>query len=265
MILSVFFQHAKVAAEQRECPLQLVLQTFRQAGIETVEVDVPDATAETRERLAEAGLRAGSVPIWFNFAHAPFDPKDTSFLEAPLSVGAKHVLILPEIFEEGDDREAAFEKVVEGIQAVSEHCHAAGITPSIEDFDDLRSPTCRSADLARLLEAVPSLGLNLDTGNFAIVGEDPFAMIERYASRIVYVHAKDRAAKPFFGDGGLVTEAGETLYPCPVGRGIIPFSDLFSRLKAAGVSVPVSIECYGVREMLPAVLASADFLRSVLS
>ena len=57
MTLSVFFQHAKEAAAQRGEDLSATLRRFRAAGIETVELDLGDATPETRAVLRDAGLR----------------------------------------------------------------------------------------------------------------------------------------------------------------------------------------------------------------
>lgn len=264
MRLSVFYHHAKAAAAEHDCPLPVVLQSLRQAGIESVELDAPDATPETRALLEGAGLRVGSVPTWFNFAHAPYDAADDSFLEIPHAMGASHVLLLPEKATSAEDLEAGFDQVVEGIAAVTAHCRAAGLIPCIEDFDDLLAYTCRIQQLSRIFEAIPELGFNFDTGNFALTGEDPREALRQFADRIVYAHAKDRATAPLYGEGALTTEAGESLYPCPIGRGIIPFRDVLPALKAAAPECPIAIECYGSRAMLPAILSSADFLRPFL-
>ena len=264
MTLSVFFQHAKAAASEQGGDLSAVLRRFRDAGIETVELDPGDATPETLATLRAAGLRVGSIPLWFDFAHGPFDPRDRGFLRLPLAMGATHVLILPALLRDGDDPADAFAKNVEGVAAVSRLCREAGIVPTIEDFDNLLSPTCRPDDIARLLDAVPDLGFTFDTGNFAIVDESPLAVYPRFAGRIAYLHAKDRAtAAPSPDAAPLVTQAGARLYNCPVGAGVIPFAELFRRLAADGIDVPAAIECYGVRGMLPAVLESARFLSSL--
>ena len=145
MTLSVFFQHAKDAAAQRGEDLSATLRRFRAAGIETVELDLGDATPETRAILRAAGLRVGSVPIWFDFADPAFDPADTSFLLRPLAMGATHLLVLPAL-RRPDNAPDAFVRTIDGVRAVSAHCRAAGIVPVVENFDDLRSPTCRPGE-----------------------------------------------------------------------------------------------------------------------
>lgn len=263
MTLSVFFQHAKAAAAERGEDIAAVLRRFRDAGIETVELDAGDATPETLALLRDAGLRVGSIPLWFDFARGPFDPQDRAFLRTLLDMGASHVLILPAILRDGDDPAAALGKTVEGVAAVSRLCREAGIVPTVEDFDNIHSPTCRPDDIASLLDAVPDLAFTFDTGNFAIVDESPLALYPRFSGRIAYLHAKDRTPTPAPDSSPLHTLAGARLYNCPVGSGVIPFAELFRRLRADGIDVPVAIECYGVRGMLPAVLESARFLTSL--
>ena len=261
MKLSVFFQHAKIASAQRGEDIAAVLRRFRAAGIETVEIDPCDATDETIALLRNAELRVGSMPIWFDFADAAFDPADTAFLRLPLAMGATHLLVLPAL-RRPDDGPDAFARTIKGVAAVSAHCRDAGIVPLIEDFDDLRSPTCRPDDIARLLDAVPDLAFNFDTGNFAILGESPLDLYPRFADRIAYLHAKDRTTKAEYG--AAVTAPDGTAYrSCPVGAGDIPFAELFRRLADDGIDVPVAIECYGASDMLSAVLSSARFLRGV--
>ena len=235
MKLSVFFQHAKDAAAQRGEDLSATLRRFRAAGIETVELDLGDATPETRAVLRAAGLRVGSVPIWFDFADPAFDPADTSFLLRPLAMEATHLLVLPAL-RRPDDAPDAFARTIDGVRAVSAHCRAAGIVPVVENFDDLRSPTC----------------------------ESPLDLYPRFSGRIAYLHAKDRSPSPEHGGSPLATQGGATLYGCPVGSGAIPFEALFRRLAADGTDVPVAIECYGVRDMNAAVLESARFLAPLL-
>ena len=261
MKLSVFFQHAKAAAAQRGEDIAAILRHFRTAGIETVELDSCDATPETLALLRGEGLCVGSMPIWFNFTDASFDPADTGFLRQPLAMGATHLLILPALRRQEDGPDA-FARTIEGVRAVSAHCRAAGLIPMVEDFDDHRSPTCRPDDITRLLDAVPDLAFTFDTGNFAILGESPLDLYPRFAGRIAYLHAKDRSAKAECG-AAVAAPDGTMLRSCPVGAGDIPFAELFRRLAADGIDVPVAIECFGADNMLSSVLSSARFLRGL--
>ena len=261
MKLSVFFHHAKSASAQRGEDIAAVLRRFRTVGIETVDLEPCDATDETLALLRGAEFRVGSMPMWFDFADAAFDPADTGYLRLPLAMGATHLLILPALRRPNDGPDA-FVRIVEGVAAVSAHCRAAGIVPLIEDFDDLRSPTCRPDDIARLLDAVPDLAFNFDTGNFAILGESPLDLYPRFADRIAYLHAKDRSSTAECG-AAIVALDGTTHRSCPIGTGDIPFAELLRRLADDGIDVPIAIECYGAADMLSAVLSSARFLRGL--
>ena len=42
----------------------------------------------------------------------------------------------------------------------------------------------------RLVQS-PAIGINLDTGNAYLAGQDPYAWLERVCDRLVHLHAKD--------------------------------------------------------------------------
>ncbi len=62
------------------------------------------------------------------------------------------------------------------------------------------------------------LGVNFDTGNAATFAEDPCALLESVADRIVSLHAADSSTHG-------------TLNHCLLGTGITPFHELFKSLK----------------------------------
>lgn len=258
MRLSVFFDHAKVAAAQRGECIGDILRRFRDAGIESVELAAADATDDTIALLRAAGLRVGAVYRQFDFLNG-FDTDDRGFLRPPLGVGATHFLIIPGLLRH-DDGHDAFSRTIDGVRAVAGHCRAAGLVPMIEDYGDLSSPTCRPYDIARTLDAVPDLSFNFDTGNFAVAGESPLVLYPRFAHRIAYVHAKDRIAKADCGEA-VVAPDGRMLRSCAVGAGDIPVAGLLSKMAFDGIDAPIAIECFGAADMLGTILASARFLR----
>ena len=264
MRLSVFYHHLRVASEQTGRPLPDILAHARSLGVESVVLDPSDAVPGVLNPLADAGLAVGSVPMWFRFTEDTFDLSYESFVETLRAAGAPQVLIIPSFYRQGEDRSRAFQKVVEGIAAVTRICRAAGIVPTLENFDAPESPCCNPSDVAAILDAVPELGYCLDTGNFAIVDESPLPLCERYAVRVPFIHAKDRLATASYGPRPRTTASGRLLYPGPVGEGEVPFREIFATLRKGGMGdVPVAMEFYDTDRMLDCLDRSAAFLSAI--
>ena len=263
MNLSVFFQHAIEASRQNGADLGDILRRFRRAGIDFVELFPDEATTVNLAALRAAGMRVGTVPVWFKFASATLDPANRDFLRTPVDVGTSRLMILPSLLQPEDGPDA-FARTVDGIRAVARLCRDAGIVPVIENCGYPRSPTCSPDDIACILDAVPELSMNFDTGNFAVLGISPLDIYPRFAGRIVSLHAKDRTTSADAVGEEVVAPDGTAYRCCPVGAGEIPFDALFSRLAADGIDAPVAIECFGVPDILSAVLESARFLRGLV-
>lgn len=93
---------------------------------------------------------------------------------------------------EGFTDEDAFRWCIEGIQACLPAAESAGVLLALENHWGL---TTRTENLLRIHKAVasPWLGINLDTGNFAV---DPYPEIEKLAP-----HASIVQAKTYYGGG----------------------------------------------------------------
>ena len=262
MRLALFFHHARVASEQSGRPLPDVLRLCRDLGVESVVLDPPDVVPDTLSALSAAGIGVSSVPVRFDFASPSFAPDDRT-LDLLRAAGAPQLLAIPTPFPAAVPRADTLRRVADGLAALSARCRAAGLVVTIENFDSLDSPCCDPADVGFLLESVPNLGLCLDTGNVAILDQSPLPLCERWADRVVHVHAKDRLPAPDFGDSPLVTASGRRLYPGPVGSGEIPFAAIFARLREAGVDdVPVALEFYNASRMLDCIVQSAEWFRA---
>lgn len=108
----------------------------------------------------------------------------------------------------------------------------AGVTVAVETHADLTLE-----GLEDLLDAVPALGVVLDTANVPRVGGDLLDASRRLAERTVMVHCKDldlEAADQ--GDPG-------GWWPCrPLGDGGLPLVGCLQALSAAGFEGPVCVE-----------------------
>jgi sugar phosphate isomerase/epimerase len=103
-----------------------------------------------------------------------------------------------------------------GVQLVYEN-HAK---PGAWQYTDFSQPPPIFLEIVRQT-ADCSLGINFDTGNAATFAEDPLALLESVANRVVSVHASDSSTR-----GAL----NHTL----LGTGITPYQKLFACLKRHG-------------------------------
>jgi len=82
--------------------------------------------------------------------------------------------------------------------------------------------------------------VNYDCGNTFLAGEDPYAMLDAVADRVVHVHAKDISQQQADAERGKVTG---TAVGCACGDGEIDWNRIVRRLKQAGYTGVLSVEC----------------------
>ena len=86
----------------------------------------------------------------------------------------------------------------------------------------------------------PSIGINLDTGNAYLAGQDPYAWLERVADRLVHLHAKDISVEQSDAERGKVTG---TAVGCACGDGVIDWARVITILRRAPRDIVMSVEC----------------------
>jgi inosose dehydratase len=122
------------------------------------------------------------------------------------------------------------------LDSVARHLEQAGLRMAFHHHMGTVIETAAEVDrmMAGTSEAV---GLLLDTGHFTFAGDDPLAVLERHASRVVHVHCKDvrmdvlravRARDASFLDSVL---AGVFTVP---GDGGVAYGPILGRLAASG-------------------------------
>ena len=91
----------------------------------------------------------------------------------------------------------------------------------------------------------PWLGLNMDTGNSFIAGQDPVAFVKRFVSKIRHVHIKDVSESLAALVRGNAT--GIALSHCAIGDGVNAdnIRTCLALLRDAGFSGTLSMECEG--------------------
>lgn len=87
----------------------------------------------------------------------------------------------------------------------------------------------------------PSIGINFDTGNAYLCGEDPYQWLKRVAKRLVHLHAKDISIQQSGTERGKVTG---TPVGCACGDGVIDWAKVIAIVrKDCPRDIVLSVEC----------------------
>ena len=98
------------------------------------------------------------------------------------------------------------------------------------------------AGLDRIYDLVdsPAIGINFDTGNGYLGGEDPYVWLENVLDRLVHLHAKDISIEQSDDERGRVTG---TPVGCACGEGVIDWSKVIDLCRQAPRDIVLSVEC----------------------
>lgn len=99
-----------------------------------------------------------------------------------------------------------------------------------------------SAGLDRIYQLVdsPAIGINFDTGNSYLSGEDPVKWLQHVSDRLVHLHAKDISIQQSEAERGKVTG---TPVGCACGEGVIDWGRMIEICEAAPRDIVFSVEC----------------------
>ena len=124
------------------------------------------------------------------------------------------------------------------VEAVVRDAQQRGVRFAIELHNAL---TAQPAYLVRLLQRFgpEELGVNFDTGNTFLAGNDPVEYVRRVAGRVVHVHVKDIPASQLPSRGRVTgTRVGVA-----VGDGVVDVRGVLAVLWEAGYHGVLSVEC----------------------
>lgn len=115
------------------------------------------------------------------------------------------------------------------------------------------------AGLDRIYSLVrsPVLGINFDTGNAYLAGEDPYKWLAHSRDRLVHLHAKDITVQHSQAERGKVTG---TPVGCACGEGVIDWKEIIKIIQPLDRTICLSVECGTIDQAA----ASIDHLKSLL-
>ena len=113
--------------------------------------------------------------------------------------------------------------------------------------------------LNKILDLVKSsvVGINYDTGNSYLAGEDPYNWLEECLNKVIHLHAKDIAVEQSEAERGKVTG---TPVGCACGDGVIDWKKIIEICKKSERDIVFSVECGTVEQAE----RSYDHLKSLI-
>jgi sugar phosphate isomerase/epimerase len=221
----------------------------RRVGLDAVDISVlfveekdPGELAGMRRDVEDAGMSVACATTYPDFTYP--DPARRSaelaefirMLPVLAAVGAKMVRITAGQAHPETKRQAGLGWALEGITGAVDAAGKAGIQlvfenhakPGVWRYADFAFPSDIFLEIARELRGTP-VRILFDTANPLAYGDDPRRLLEKVIAEVIAVHASDTAV------------AGK-LEPVVVGRGLVPYADLFGMLRQAGFDGLISIE-----------------------
>lgn len=202
----------------------------------------PATPAEYRRLAAERGLAVSNYTAYSDFTHPDAEVRKREIAAALNNVAVAKELGAPSVRAltgqqwPGVEQAQGVAWVVEGIRRMAEQADRAGLRVNVENHT--KASTWANFDFAirgevflRVLEGLRDVpvGVQFDTANPLVAGEDALALFEKVRSRIGYVHVNDVRRPGVFE---FVT----------VGTGIAPIREVLSRLHKQGYAGWVGIE-----------------------
>ncbi len=264
--ISVFLEHIYEAAEQRGITMEEALKLAKSCGIDYLECDHWRLADRSMKQLFDScGIGVSCIYEHFDFLGDSADISERKcrrLFETAVFYGCSKVLCIPGFSEQPENDLPRF------AQGISEMCRVAeeyGVTVTVEDFDDVKSPCCRMKWLKYLLENVSGLRYTFDTGNFRYCLEDADKAYELLKQYVSHVHCKDRsydsAASSADGSNGKADLSGAVMFPSVVGDGVIGIEGLVKQLLADGYTGVFAIEHFGANDQAEYMNKSAEYLR----
>lgn len=107
------------------------------------------------------------------------------------------------------------------------------------------SKTPEGLDRIYKLVKSPVIGINFDTGNSYLAGQDPYRWLRHVVSRLVHLHAKDISIEHSKAERGKVTG---TPVGCACGDGVIDWTRVIRICQQAKRDIVLSVECGSVEQ-----------------
>lgn len=232
-------------------------------GFEGIEFEVVMSegyeTADAVSRLLTGNdLSVAAITLVLPWRHTEETPEERAEADRIIDVlrhfpGAKLALVQWPFDEPPAEREAAQDRLLSCLTAITARALAAGVSPTYHPNSPAGSIVRDSDDYERVLPRLPQgLGWTPDTGHIALGGMDCVEVIRRYRDRVDHIHLKDADA------------AGQWV---PNGSGVIDMPGAVRLLAETGYSGWIVVEDESPdaeRDPHASAAANSEYVRDVL-
>lgn len=229
------------------------------AGVELLDMFWTDAGLElplVKQRIAAAGMEVAVYSISNNFiqpeasAHAKELTDLKRGVDIALELGTDILRVFSGSARDGVTQAQGLDWILEGLSAGAAYAASQGVTLALENHGKFAG---RSDQVRAIIDAVasPALRVNLDTGNFLPVGQNPTEAAADLADLVVLAHLKDmRRASGGEASHVFTAPDGKLLTGSVVGEGLVDLASVRAVLDSAGYDGWWSLEYEGGEEPL---------------
>jgi protein FrlC len=164
-----------------------------------------DELKDLRKQIERLGLTVSSfMPAFYRYPHSLSNPnprvREDSIqymrdcIDNAALLGAKIVLVVPDLSLHGQSREDSLGRMMEGIDIVARYASGTDLKLGIEVLYYDETDLVNSADDARaIIEQLghDNLGVVLDTGTLNLSKEPPEEILAKLGDRVLQVHVND--------------------------------------------------------------------------
>jgi len=223
-------------------------------GVELLDVFWSDAEREiplVKERIADAGLEMAVYSISNNFIR-PDEADRRRELDAlkrgvdiALALGVNLMRVFSGSYLEGLSQEEGMSWILEGLSAGAAYAERQGVALALENHGRFAGRSDQARDIIAGVGS-PALRVNLDTGNFLLMGQDPLEAARDLADMIALVHLKDLRRATADEPGHIFADPdGQLLTGSVIGAGLVDLPAMIALLGEIGYSGWLSLEYEG--------------------
>jgi len=193
-------------------------------------------------------------------AHCPLGRPDVSVLYLTFAVRYAAELGTPivntdeGVKAEGTDIETDHILMKYTLSKVTRCAEHRGIRIGLEQHQQY-TRTPEGLDRIFYLVKSPAMGVNFDTGNAYLAGQDPYKWLAHVGDRLVHMHAKDISIQQSDAERGKVTG---TAVGCACGEGVIDWKEIIRIVRKLDRPICLSVECGTIDQAA----ASIDHLKT---
>lgn len=226
-------------------------------GVELLDVFWNDAAREiplVKRRLADAGLELAVYALSNNFIRPDASDRQRELdalkrgIDTALALGVHLLRVFSGSYRADISQDQGMGWILDGLGTAAAYAERQGATLALENHGRFAG---RSEQVRAIIAQVgsPALRVNLDTGNFLIMGQGPVQAARDLSELIALVHLKDMRRAVADEPGHIFADpAGQLLTGAVIGAGLVDFPALIALLDEIGYTGWLSLEYEGAQD-----------------